>query len=226
MKKLLSLILALMMIVCCMPALAASEGYLDYTHPTQGYSVEYPESWIALDSTNIEAMMKSLADNEEFSALNLETVVPQITQMEMTMFMDIFGTNINIVGQEVGMSLTASAFLPMMPQMAQQVTASLPDAKLLDTGSLYEIGGNQYCTLCASYTPDGELLVEVSDSGKGIADVAQAMTPFYTSRPQEERSGMGFAVMQTFMDHVEVTSRPGLGTVVRMHKTIAAAGGK
>ena len=81
-------------------------------------------------------------------------------------------------------------------------------------------------TLCASYTPDGELLVEVSDSGKGIADVAQAMTPFYTSRPQEERSGMGFAVMQTFMDHVEVTSRPGLGTVVRMHKTIAAAGGK
>ena len=81
-------------------------------------------------------------------------------------------------------------------------------------------------TLCASYTPDGELLVEVSDSGKGIQDVAQAMTPFYTSRPQEERSGMGFAVMQTFMDHVEVTSRPGLGTVVRMHKMIAAAGGK
>ncbi|MDD6683601.1 MAG: hypothetical protein PUE61_10680 [Clostridiales bacterium] len=155
MKKLLSLILSLMMIVCCMPALAASEGYLDYTHPTQGYSVEYPESWIALDSTNIEAMMKSLADNEEFSALNLEAVVPQITQMEMTMFMDIFGTNINIVGQEVGMSITASSFLPMMPQMAQQVTASLPDAKLLDTGSLYEIGGNQYCTLCASYTLAG-----------------------------------------------------------------------
>lgn len=155
MKKLLSLILSLMMIVCCMPALAASEGYLDYTHPTRGYSVEYPESWIALDSTNIEAMMKSLADNEEFSALNLEAVVPQITQMEMTMFMDIFGTNINIVGQEVGMSITASSFLPMMPQMAQQVTASLPDAKLLDTGSLYEIGGNQYCTLCASYTLAG-----------------------------------------------------------------------
>lgn len=155
MKKLLSLILSLMMIVCCMPALAASEGYLDYTHPTQGYSVEYPESWIALDSTNIEAMMKSLADNEEFSALNLEAVVPQITQMEMTMFMDNFGTNINIVGQEVGMSITASSFLPMMPQMAQQVTVSLPDAKLLDTGSLYEIGGNQYCTLCASYTLAG-----------------------------------------------------------------------
>ena len=132
-----------------------TSDYILYTHPTQGYSVEYPESWIALDSTNIEAMMKSLADNEEFSSLNLEAVVPQITQMEMTMFMDIFGTNINIVGQEVGMSLTASAFLPMMPQMAQQVTASLPDAKLLDTGSLYEIGGNQYCTLCASYTLAG-----------------------------------------------------------------------
>jgi stage II sporulation protein AB (anti-sigma F factor) len=65
--------------------------------------------------------------------------------------------------------------------------------------------------------------VEISDKGKGIADVAQAMQPFYTSHPEQERSGMGFAVMQTFMDDVEVTSTLGLGTVVRMRKTIAAA---
>ena len=80
--------------------------------------------------------------------------------------------------------------------------------------------------LLASYTPDGQLLVEVSDSGKGIPNVPEAMAPFYTTRPQEERSGMGFAVMQTFMDHVEVTSSVGLGTVVRMRKTIAASRNK
>ena len=78
-------------------------------------------------------------------------------------------------------------------------------------------------SLLASYTPEGELLVEIADSGKGIDDVTKAMAPFYTTRPQEERSGMGFAVMQTFMDDVEVTSSVGLGTVVRMRKTIAAS---
>lgn len=81
-------------------------------------------------------------------------------------------------------------------------------------------------SLCASYTPDGELMIEVADHGKGIPDVAQAMAPFYTTRPQEERSGMGFAVMQTFMDDVEVSSALGEGTVVRMRKAIAATRGK
>ena len=78
-------------------------------------------------------------------------------------------------------------------------------------------------TMNASYTPGGILTVEISDKGKGIADVSQAMQPFYTSHPEQERSGMGFAVMQTFMDDVEVTSTLGLGTVVRMRKAIAAA---
>lgn len=77
-------------------------------------------------------------------------------------------------------------------------------------------------TMNASYTPGGEIVIEVSDQGKGIEDVEKAMEPFYTTRPEEERSGMGFAVMQTFMDQVEVMSSMGLGTVVRMRKTIAA----
>lgn len=66
----------------------------------------------------------------------------------------------------------------------------------------------------------GTLTVEVQDEGRGIADVRQAMEPFYTSRPDEERSGMGFAVMQTFMDDLEVESQPGKGTLVRMRKKI------
>lgn len=64
------------------------------------------------------------------------------------------------------------------------------------------------------------LTVEVQDNGKGIADIDQALEPFFTTHPEQERSGMGFAVMQTFMDDVEVESTPGKGTLVRMHKKI------
>ena len=60
------------------------------------------------------------------------------------------------------------------------------------------------------------LYVEVTDRGKGIADVAKAMEPLFTTRPELDRSGMGFAFMEAFMDDVQVESRPGEGTTVRM----------
>ena len=65
------------------------------------------------------------------------------------------------------------------------------------------------------------LTVEVEDHGRGIADLEQAMQPFYTSHPELERSGMGFAVMQSFMDGLEVNSAVGEGTRVRMRKHFA-----
>ena len=71
---------------------------------------------------------------------------------------------------------------------------------------------------------DRWLTVEIQDEGKGIANVEQAMEPFYTFHPEQERSGMGFAVMQTFMDDLQVESAPGKGTTVRMRKRIHAGG--
>lgn len=64
------------------------------------------------------------------------------------------------------------------------------------------------------------LTVIVEDHGVGIADVEEARQPFYTTRPQEERSGMGFAFMEAFMDEIEVVSRVGEGTRVTMIKYI------
>ena len=75
-------------------------------------------------------------------------------------------------------------------------------------------------TVTAALRDDGVLEVAVTDKGKGIADIAQAMQPFYTSQPEKERSGMGFSVMQTFMDKVTVESKPGEGTAVRMLKRL------
>lgn len=67
--------------------------------------------------------------------------------------------------------------------------------------------------------------IEVNDTGRGIADVARAMEPFYTTKPELERSGMGFAFMETFMDEVRVESELGVGTRVWMCKKISAREG-
>lgn len=64
------------------------------------------------------------------------------------------------------------------------------------------------------------LEVEVMDKGVGIDDIHRAMEPLYTTKPELERSGMGFAFMEAFMDDLEVFSKPGGGTLVRMRKKI------
>ncbi len=66
------------------------------------------------------------------------------------------------------------------------------------------------------------LHIKVSDTGRGIADINQAIQPFYTSAPSDERSGMGFTIMQTFMDEFKVNSIQGEGTVVYMSKSFKA----
>ena len=63
------------------------------------------------------------------------------------------------------------------------------------------------------------ILVTVKDQGVGIENVEQAMEPLYTTRPDMDRSGMGFAFMEAFMDEVQVESVPGKGTTVWMKKT-------
>lgn len=65
-----------------------------------------------------------------------------------------------------------------------------------------------------------ELMVDVKDEGVGISDIKKAMEPLYTTKPEKERSGMGFTFMEAFMDEVSVESKLGEGTVVHMKKRI------
>ena len=67
----------------------------------------------------------------------------------------------------------------------------------------------------------GELVIEIADKGCGIADIETARQPLFTSQPELERSGMGFTVMETFMDILEVYSKPDFGTKIIMRKMIA-----
>ncbi len=65
-----------------------------------------------------------------------------------------------------------------------------------------------------------ELTVEIVDEGVGIENIEKAMEPLYTTRPELERSGMGFSFMEAFMDEIEVESLLGKGTTVRMKKKV------
>ncbi|MCI9287428.1 MAG: anti-sigma F factor [Clostridia bacterium] len=67
---------------------------------------------------------------------------------------------------------------------------------------------------------ENTILIEISDNGKGIENVDMAKEPLYTSKPDLERSGMGFTIMDSFMDDLEVESILGLGTKVTMKKVI------
>jgi stage II sporulation protein AB (anti-sigma F factor) len=67
-----------------------------------------------------------------------------------------------------------------------------------------------------------ELYLTVIDHGKGIEDVKKAMEPLFTTKPEWNRSGMGFAFMEAFMDEVVVVSEPGKGTEVHMKKTVGS----
>ncbi|MFR0822895.1 MAG: anti-sigma F factor [Clostridia bacterium] len=64
------------------------------------------------------------------------------------------------------------------------------------------------------------ITIEISDTGKGIEDIEMAKKPLYTSKPNLERSGMGFTIMESFMDEMQVESIIGLGTKITMKKVI------
>ena len=72
--------------------------------------------------------------------------------------------------------------------------------------------------------PEREVYIRIKDKGCGINDVKQAMEPLFTTAPEEERSGLGFSVMESFMDKLTVKSKVGKGTTVTMRKRLSAHG--
>ncbi len=65
-----------------------------------------------------------------------------------------------------------------------------------------------------------EIYLRIKDNGCGIVDIAQARQPLFTTAPEEERAGLGFAVMESFMDKLQVRSKPGQGTTVILRKKL------
>ena len=112
-----------------------------------------------------------------------------------------FATQLNPIMEEISDIKTA---------VSEAVTNAIVHGYEGKEGTIYmdvEISGNK-------------LSLRINDDGVGIADVEKAMEPLFTTRPQEERAGMGFMFMEAFMDDLRVESEPGAGTTVFMEKTI------
>ena len=77
-------------------------------------------------------------------------------------------------------------------------------------------------TMTAAIYEGGIVRITITDRGVGIPDIAKAMEPMFTTGDSEERAGLGFAVMQSFMDKVKVSSTPGRGTRVTLTKRLDA----
>ncbi len=107
---------------------------------------------------------------------------------------------------------------PTVPQLADIKTAVSEAVTNCIVHAYPETMGEIAMTL--SMYPGRKLRIVIADQGIGISDVTKAMEPLYTTGNPEERSGLGFAVMQSFMDTVKVSSRPGRGTRVVMTKVL------
>ena len=117
----------------------------------------------------------------------------------------------------------ATAFLarydPTVPQLADIKTAVSEAVTNCIVHAYPDRIGTVVLTI-AVY-PGREVHITVTDKGVGIPDIPQAMEPLFTTGNPEERSGLGFAVMQSFMDKVKVTSKPGKGTKVLLVKHLS-----
>lgn len=117
--------------------------------------------------------------------------------------------------------VTVAAFMTSLNPTVEEVSDVKTAVSEAVTNAIihgYENEVHNICIRCR--TKERTLYLEIEDEGKGIEDVQRAMEPLFTTKPEQDRSGMGFSFMEAFMDRLEVVSEPGKGTVVKMEKTI------
>ncbi|OUQ19887.1 anti-sigma F factor [Lachnoclostridium sp. An138] len=131
----------------------------------------------------------------------------------------------SISANEAFARVTVAAFMTQMnPSMEEVADVKTAVSEAVTNAIIHGYEGEVHKIVIRGRI-DGEWLeLSVEDRGVGIADVEKAMEPLYTTRPELERSGMGFLFMEAFMDEVKVESEPGKGTAVMMKKRIGQRG--
>ena len=117
----------------------------------------------------------------------------------------------------IALAAFASQLDPTIEELADIKTAV---SEAVTNSIIHGYEDNIGIVIIESKIEGNEITIEISDSGKGIENVEIAKQPLYTTKPNLERSGMGFTIMESFMDEVYVKSIVGLGTKVTMKKTI------
>ena len=117
--------------------------------------------------------------------------------------------------------MVVTAFMAEMNPTLEQIADVKTAVSEAVTNAIIHGYDNEEESVSLCCDRDGQqLVISIEDHGVGIEDIDQAMQPFYTTKPQLERSGMGFAFMEAFMDHVLVESKPDEGTRVTMTKKV------
>lgn len=119
--------------------------------------------------------------------------------------------------------ITVAAFVASLDPTIEELSDIKTAVSEAVTNSIvhgYEDKLGKICVLCK--IKDREVIIQISDNGKGIENIEMAKQPLYTSKPDLERSGMGFTIMESFMDELKVDSILGVGTKITMKKTIKA----
>ena len=117
--------------------------------------------------------------------------------------------------------VTVAAFMTRMnPSMEEVSDVKTAVSEAITNAIIHGYDGEIHKVVIEGEIENEWLTLRVLDSGKGIEDVKKAMEPLYTSRPELERSGMGFLFMEAFMDEVTVESEPGKGTAVTLKKRV------
>ena len=131
----------------------------------------------------------------------------------------------SISANEAFARVTVAAFMTQMnPSMEEVADVKTAISEAVTNAIIHGYEGEIH-KITITGIIEGQLLqLEVADQGVGIRDVKKAMEPLYTTRPELERSGMGFLFMEAFMDEIQVESKPGKGTIVFMKKTIGNYG--
>lgn len=136
---------------------------------------------------------------------------------ENEMKLEFLSKSNNEAFARISVAAFASQLDPTIEEMADIKTA-VSEAVTNSIVHGYENMNGMVKVLCKIFANCIE--IEISDTGKGIENVDIARKPLYTSKPNLERSGMGFTIMESFMDEVSVESVLGLGTKVTMKKFI------
>lgn len=117
--------------------------------------------------------------------------------------------------------MTVAAFLtPLNPTLEELADAKTAVSEAVTNAIIHGYGEDGGIVELWCARKDREVFFHIKDTGSGITDIAAAMEPMYTTKPEMERSGMGFSFMEAFTDELTVESEVGAGTLVKMKKRI------
>lgn len=138
-------------------------------------------------------------------------------QYDNEMRMEIVSKSCNESFARIAVAAFASQLDPTIEEISDIKTAV---SEIVTNSIIHAYETNDEIIKIHCMIVENSIIIEISDTGKGIEDIEEAKKPLYTSKAELERSGMGFTIVESFMDELKVESILGLGTKITMKKII------